>query len=418
MGGSSGGGGSSGAVSYPEYMQTQHGSWLALVNACIGTAVTGENPYSSAVAYDPDCVLAATNYVLSLFYDEVLAMAPSTDWGTYYEIAAAKYTPETIAAISSWVYSLPTEYTFSASISAYSTSATATEYTFDSSILSANALAALVTAYQADLEARRDNNLKPAFKVGMLNVNSVMNSAFVLGDTLISAEVARNVAKFSGDLYFQNEQKKIDYENMKSQGKNQHNANIINYEQIKAGNANAHNANIVNYEQTKSGSLDTHNKTLANIYGFSEAAYANYNESVLKRETLRVGTIATERAYNAGVAEIIMSKDIQHLTLYQALGQLTTEANRIKIVAKGEENERNITFDKLDATWDLEMYQYGANMLASIAGATAATSGREPSTAQSVLGGAMSGAAMGSAIMPGMGTAIGAVAGGLAGLFG
>jgi hypothetical protein len=113
-----------------------------------------------------------------------------------------------------------------------------------------------------------------------------------------------------------------------------------------------------------------------------------------------------------------MAKDIAHLGLYQALAQLTTEANRIKIVAKGEENERNIKFDTLDATWDLEMYQYGANMLAAISGATSATVGKEPSTAASVLGGAASGAAAGTAIMPGWGTAIGAVAGGLAGLLG
>jgi hypothetical protein len=390
MGGSSGGGSSSGAVSYPEYMQTQHGSWLALVNACIGTAVTGSNPYSAAVAYDPDCALAATNYIISLFYDQVIAMAPETDWGTYYTTAAAKYTAATVAAISSWVYLIPDEYTVASTI---------TEYTFDSSILSSAALAALVSAFQADLEARRDL-MKTAYKVGALNVNSVMNSAFVLADSLLTAEVARDVAKFSADLYFQNEQKKIEYEQIKSQGKNQHNSNVINFEQVKSTSHNAFNS------------------VGATLQTAAESAYANYNESVLKREAIRISCLESEREFNAKVADSIMAKDIAHLGLYQALAQLTTEANRIKIVAKGEENERNIKFDTLDATWDLEMYQYGANMLAAISGATSATVGKEPSTAASVLGGAASGAAAGTAIMPGWGTAIGAVAGGLAGLLG
>jgi len=390
MGGSSGGGSSSGAVSYPEYMQTQHGSWLALVNACIGTAVTGSNPYSAAVAYDPDCALAATNYILSLFYDQVVAMTPEPDWNSYFDIAAAKYTPATVAVISSWDYLIPDEYTVASTI---------TEYTFDASILSAAALSALVSAFQADLEARRDL-MKTAYKVGALNVNSVMNSAFVLADALLTAEVARDVAKFSADLYFQNEQKKIEYEQIKSQGKNQHNSNVINLEQVTATSHNAFNA------------------VGATLQTAAESAYANYNDSVLKKEAIRISNLQVEREFNAKVADGIMAKDIAHLGLYQALGQLTTEANRIKIVAKGEENERNIKFDTLDATWDLEMYQYGGNMLAAISGATSGTIGKEPSTASSVLGGAASGAAAGTAIMPGWGTAIGAVVGGLAGLLG
>jgi len=133
-------------------------------------------------------------------------MTPATDWSTYYNAAVAKYTPATITAI--------------------------TAYTFDSSILTPANLTALVAAYQADLEARRDASYKPAYKVGMLNVNSVMNSAFTLGDTLITAEVARKVAKFSADLYFQNETKKINYEQIKGQYNVAHNSNIINRDNV------------------------------------------------------------------------------------------------------------------------------------------------------------------------------------------
>ena len=335
MGGSSGGGGSSGAVSYPAYMETMHSTWLTAIAADMITAQT-TSPYASATAYDPDCVLAATNYIISLFYEEVIAMTPATDWSTYYAAAAAKYTAATITAITS--------------------------YTFDSSILTPANLAASVAAYQADLEARRDTSFKPAYKVGMLNVNSVMNSAFVLGDTLLTAEVARGVAKFSADLYFQNEQKKIDYEQIKSQENTAHNANIINRDNV-----------IVSH--------DTAN-----------------------------------RSFNASVADAIMAKDVAHLGLYHVLGQLTAEANRIKIVAKVEENDKNIKYDEQDALWDLEVYQYGGNMLASIAGAASTTKGKEISTGASVLGGAMSGASAGAMIGGPMGAGIGAIVGGVAGL--
>ena len=102
--------------------------------------------------------------------------------------------------------------------------------------------------------------------------------------------------------------------------------------------------------------------------------------------------------------------------MYQALSQITAEANRIKIVAKVEETEKNLKYDEQDALWDLEMYQYGGNILASIAGAASGTKGKEVSTGASVLGGAMSGAAAGASIGGPIGAGIGGVIGGIAGL--
>ncbi len=335
MGGSSGG--SSGAVSYPAYMETMHSTWLTAIAADIVTATTGASPYATATAYDPDCVLNATNYIISLFYDEVLAMSPATDWSTYYDAAEAKYTPATIAAITS--------------------------YTFDD-ILTDAAITALVAAYTTRATTRRDT-LKASYKVGMSNIGAVVSSSFTLGDALLTAEVAMEIAEFEAKLVFENEERKLRYQLGQADENSAHNANIIKRDAV-----------IVNY--------DTAN-----------------------------------RAFNENVAAAIMSNDIQHLGLYQALSHLTTEANRIKIVAKGEENQRNLDFDRQDAVWDLEMYQYGSNVLAGIAGGSAST-GKEVSTASSVLGGALSGAAAGAQIgtiggLPG--AAVGAAIGGLAGLF-
>ena len=95
----------------------------------------------------------------------------------------------------------------------------------------------------------------------------------------------------------------------------------------------------------------------------------------------------------------------------------------MKIVAKKEENETEMKIDESDALWDLEVFQYGANLLAGIGGGTSNPNTKQPSMAQSVIGGAMSGAAaggmMGSAIggsVMGMGAGpFGMIAGGVLG---
>ncbi len=147
--------------------------------------------------------------------------------------------------------------------------------------------------------------------------------------------------------------------------------------------------------------------------------------------------------YNLGVkiAEMrndrIMKRDMQHNEMIMTgtkdvIGMLinrleyikigahyTTEANRIIFVMRQEYEERVVEWDEKDTVWDMTIYQYGANVMAGITGAAATTRGNQPSTAQKVLGGALSGVAAGAAVgsaVPGIGTAVGAVAGGVIGL--
>jgi len=103
----------------------------------------------------------------------------------------------------------------------------------------------------------------------------------------------------------------------------------------------------------------------------------------------------------------------------KAVSQLLIESNRISIVARKEEADANAKLDEADATWDLEVFQYGSNVLASISGGTAPHQ-KGPSTFQSMLGGGLSGAAAGAMIGGGNPLAIGAGAAiGIAGaLFG
>ena len=127
--------------------------------------------------------------------------------------------------------------------------------------------------------------------------------------------------------------------------------------------------------------------------------------------------------YSAGIHMKAFSDDaIQVIGLklqyQQAASMMISDVNRIKIVAKKEEAATNMELDSADALWDLQVFQYGANLLASGGGGTAVPSSNRPSQSQSVLGGAMSGAAAGAMVgstVPGLGTAYGAAIGAVLG---
>lgn len=112
------------------------------------------------------------------------------------------------------------------------------------------------------------------------------------------------------------------------------------------------------------------------------------------------------KAFSDDAIKVIMLK----LEYQKYVSQMIAETYRIKVVAKKEESDVNIALDEKDALWDLKVFQYGGNLLASVAGGTVKPS-EGPSTAQSVIGGALSGAAAGAMI----GGVPGAIAGGILG---
>ena len=120
----------------------------------------------------------------------------------------------------------------------------------------------------------------------------------------------------------------------------------------------------------------------------------------------------TESMLRDNIARIELEKSVTHYTM---------EANRIRAVALKEkkDTENVITID--GGKWELEVWQYGANLLAAIGGGTVVPSGgSSPSKTQSAIGGALAGASAGGAIGGGWGALIGGVLGGAAGggLFG
>lgn len=144
---------------------------------------------------------------------------------------------------------------------------------------------------------------------------------------------------------------------------------------------------------------------------------------VIGRALIEEGQDRQVAKYSADLHMKAFSDDairvIQLKLEYQKVAtSIIAELYRIKIVAKKEQNAVDMDVDDRDAKWDLEVFQYGANMLAGIGGGTGNTSKPGPSQVQSAIGGALSGAAAGAMVgsaVPGYGTAAGAVVGGVLG---
>ena len=160
------------------------------------------------------------------------------------------------------------------------------------------------------------------------------------------------------------------------------------------------------------------------IEGFRDREVAKHNSTVRLNAMSKNAdiNIANQRLHSEvkslrlSATEQMLKLMLQRVSFEEVYMKTFIEAKRIKIVAKKEENEVEMDIDDRDAKWDLEVFQYGGNLLSSIGGGTVAT--QKASKPQSALGGALSGAAAGAMVgsaVPGIGTAIGAGVGGILG---
>lgn len=151
------------------------------------------------------------------------------------------------------------------------------------------------------------------------------------------------------------------------------------------------------------------------IEGFRNRDVAKHNSAIRLNAAYKNADIrlATKNLRLEGTKQML-SLMIQRINWEKSYIDTVIESKRIKIIAKKEETDVNRDIDKQDAVWDLEVFQYGANLLAAIGGGVATTTSHKPSTAQSAIGGAMSGAVAGAIVTGGnpFGIAIGAALGG------
>ena len=171
-----GGGSSSGEIDYPDYMEEWHAIELINVAAdMIGTRAS--DPYLSAAAYDPTAHLDLMGGGTSDF-EAVID-------GEGFDAAAA------------WILA------FNAALAVIPTGAS----------LSSD-IAAEVAAFTNDHDAERNDVILPRFKAGMTDVNAVMTSAFVIGQSILEAYGARDVTRFNSSLtekaFLQEERHKVE----------------------------------------------------------------------------------------------------------------------------------------------------------------------------------------------------------------
>jgi hypothetical protein len=268
----------SGEVGFPSYMEEVHyemlsGGAAAAITIHMDDAINtahGANPYTGKSANDPATALTAIDNAVSAYDTRVDALSPQSDWESAIDAVTTK---------------------------------------LDAKINDDTTIEADVTAFEVNLTAILDADVKPKFRAGMRDINAVQSSAFTLGLSNIDAELTRDSAKHESALRL--------------------------------------------------------------------ALYTGRNEAIINS----ANAIITQKNFQTD-----SEKAVAHYTL---------EANRLRLVAEKEETDGNLAIAVGLAKWPLEVFQYGANLLASVHGGTSSAE-PEISQIQSALGSALSGAAAGS----------------------
>jgi hypothetical protein len=289
--GGAGGGSPTGTIAYPAYMQTAHNDWLNHTAAdtmvysvvdLMNAAMSGQSPFSGFTTVDVDDAFLGPNKILTNYI------------GPYDKLH---------------------------DFSCFDVEAKYNEYITDDNAL----IAAAVDAESDLMDDEINSRILPKFQAGMLDINAVNSSAFVIGEALIWDSKNKALAKFSSGL-------RIDRLN--------------------------------------------------------------------------------------GQAEIALKRIQVKSEFHRIITTIAAELARLYIAARHDIDSLYTELAAKDRLFDLNIYQYGVNVMSSIAGS--AVSPPDPGSNKSGLGGALSGALAGAAMgamIPGAGP-IGAIAGGVLGLAG
>ena len=130
------------------------------------------------------------------------------------------------------------------------------------------------------------------------------------------------------------------------------------------------------------------------ITAYAERDIAKFNTELVRRLAL----VRLESILKA--AQVIHGDRLHGLDFHRSALHYNVEGERMALVAEKEELEQQLAIDTAEEKWPFELYQYGANLIASIQGGTSYpnTDTKSPSTAQSALAGALAGAAIGAQI--------------------
>lgn len=432
--GSSGGGSSSGAISYPLYMTQYHEMWLQQLSWLMDNITKNGNnlnPFYGVSCFEPTPFLTELGTQATKDLIRINTFYPGTVFGTVYNATKARletYKPytEAVEGIDALDVEIAPLNALTSWNSAYEKSATEISedpdynaildaLTYYKNVLEAfdpdatwTSNAAVVKAgidtiyadenynddalaYARTLEDNIVNNVLPKFKAGMRDVNAAMGSAFVVGEGIIWGMMDRDVAKYLAGLKEKNIGYK--YELFKS-GLDQ----LVKMHEIELG---ACGTQVVNDLAlfTKKWELNAIN--IAEILKFINSKIEHLKNKTLVANQLFGAYSETMDRNNAEIVE----NEFKYLREYRASVNLLTDIYKIMMVAYKEKITEQAALRESEWLWNIKLYQYAGNLLASIGSGVAINPPSEVNRTKTALGSMVSGAGIGGMI--GAGTAVG-----------
>lgn len=332
--GGSGGGASSGST-IPDYLQEAHEHLLnhrkndtpiiSIVDA-LNSAV-GASPYSGSIVYNPVNELTQ----ISLAVETAQGLVNDLDHVNDYIDALNFTSAEIDGVLDPSVLTLDTP-------------------TIDISTVTIDAEIEAFRLVQLD---NLENQILPEFKSGMLNINAIQTSSFVMGEALLRGFHERDVGKYAAEL---------------------RNKLYVSSQEI--------NTKFI---------LQTQD---------SKIRYFSERNSMVVQNAIQM------------MQGLYKKRELWLSTLH-----MTIEAKKLHIIARKEEIEGQLDFDENDALWDINLFQPVANLLASVQGGVTPQQRKPNKAVSALAGaisGASMGVSIGAPIA-GVGAGVGAVAGGIAG---
>lgn len=191
------GGGNSGTIGFPAYMQDFHDSMLGdlssspvlsvTVGSALETLVEGSTPYDGETAYDPDTALTANQTRFDTHDALVTALNGTTSWESAVTTAVTKLDNGTtypkINLIANDIDALAITQALTAATDAMN---------------AANVIAA-TDAYEARITPRFLRGVQ-RFAGGMAEINAVNSSAFIIGMALLENDVLLETNKYDAEM--------------------------------------------------------------------------------------------------------------------------------------------------------------------------------------------------------------------------
>ena len=133
------------------------------------------------------------------------------------------------------------------------------------------------------------------------------------------------------------------------------------------------------------------NAVVSSAFALGEAVIEGFRDRELAKYTsaLRIDSKARHHTNLLTATEMMVQMAGRRITWNEDYVKTFIEAQRIKIVAKKEETDRNAAIDDADAKWDIGVFQHGANLLAAIGGGTAIPYSPGTNATASTIGGAL-----------------------------